>query len=208
MASADGSFCCCGIQTRSEWRPVHSLRQTTVRKPAEFIRCHGDTMLGWMTRVQLLHVMSALIWHQLVRSRLQPAQNARKFIIKPRRPCVQEGPPRTLCAPFLSLARNDFSHIRLHRLSKGRPDSLVNPILLRQPWSAWYVGRRSVSVDPSPSANFLALVAWTALSSRLADESPSPTCPRTGGRISRCLEPVRTVARLWGLATFLLLVSH
>lgn len=186
---------------------MDSLEQTTVRKPAEFIKCHGDTMLGSMTRVQLLHVMSALIWHQLVRSRLQPAQIAHKFVIKPRHPWVQESPSRTLCAPFLCVARNEFSHIRLHRLSKGRPDSLVNPILLRQPWSAWYVGRRSVSVDPSPSTNFLALVAWAALSIRRADESPSPTCPRTGGRISRCLEPARAVASL-DLATFLVLVLH
>lgn len=114
MVSADGSSWFYGLQTHPEWRAVHSLGQTTVRKPAEFIKCHGDTMPGWMTRVQLLHVMSALIWHQLVRSRLRPAQIARNFVIKPRRPWVQESPSRTLCAPFLCVARIEFSHIRLH----------------------------------------------------------------------------------------------
>lgn len=36
---------------------------------------------------------------------------------------------------FLCVARNGLCHIRLHGRSKGRPDSLVNAILLQQPWS-------------------------------------------------------------------------
>lgn len=128
---------------------------------------------------------------------------ARKSMIEPRRPWAQASLSRTLCAPFLCMARTGFSHIRLHRLSKGRPDSLVNPILLRQPWSGWCVGRRNVSADPTLSTTFLALAAWAVCSIRLADKSPCPTCPRTGGGSPVFLEPTRARGKCVSLATFL-----
>lgn len=76
------------------------FKQTTARKPAESIKRHGDMMPGWLAGVQLLHVMSALIWRQLVMSRLQPALLAHKSLIKPRRRGHKRDPSRTLCAPF------------------------------------------------------------------------------------------------------------
>lgn len=128
---------------------------------------------------------------------------ARKSMIKPRRPWAQASLSRTLCASFLCMARTGFSHIRLHRLSKGRPDSLVNSILLRQPWSGWCVGRRNVSADPTLSTTFLALAAWAVCSIRLADKSPCLTCPGTGGESPLFLEPTRARGKCVKLATFL-----
>lgn len=59
---------------------------------------------------------------------------------------------RTLCVCLLCVARNGLCHIRLPRRSKGRPDSLVNAILLQQPRSG-LVLLLVDSVDPTPPSS-------------------------------------------------------
>lgn len=132
-------------------------------------------------------------------SRLQPAPHlAQKSMIKPRRRGHRNSPSRTLCAPFLCVARNGFSHIRLHRLSKGRPDSLVNPILLRQPWPGWCVGetqcqRRS---HPLPSP-FLLWLPVPFGHSDLPMNLPARPARELAEESPACLGPAQVVASPW-----------
>lgn len=129
--------------------------------------------------------MSALIWHQLVRSRLQPAHLALKSMIKPRRPWAQDSLSRTLCAPFLCMARTGFSHIRLHGRSKGRPDSLVNPILLRQSWSAWCVGETQCQRRSHPFHHLSCSGCLGCLQHPTCRQISLPDLPENGRKISR-----------------------
>lgn len=82
---------------------------------------------------------------------------------------------RTLCAPLLHVAEHAFNHTRLHRLSKGRPDSLVNPILGHKPRSAWCDGGRGVSVKPHPPLSAFLLLASGCLAAWLLEPSDLPT---------------------------------
>lgn len=96
------------------------------------------------------------------------------------------------------MARNEFSHIRLHRLSKGRPDSLVNPILLRQPWSGWCVERHSVSVDPTRlPPPFLPWLPGLFGHSDLPTNLPARPARELAEESPACLGPPQVVASPW-----------
>lgn len=129
---------------------VHCYRVETHHRVRQ-----DDAWLDWLGWVgsSCSTSSSALIWRQLVRSRWRPAHLARGACDQATPPWAQDSltrTPSTPCAPFLCVAGRGFSHIRLHRPGKGRPDSLVNPILLRQPWHACRVGgTQCVSFDPT-----------------------------------------------------------
>jgi hypothetical protein len=119
-----------------------------------------------------------------------------QFMIKPT-PTVSTRAPvtYTVCGRPVC-GQKGFCRIRLHRRSKGRPDSLVNPILLQQPCA---VGRRSVSTDPTLlrafSLGHLSSV-WLPGLPELPTKSSSRPAREMAEESPACLEHARAVASL------------
>lgn len=97
--SADGSLCRCWPQTPPGMDTcMHtSFGQSTVRRPAESRKRHGPGC-------NILHVMSALIWHQESIATCRPRRNL--FTIKPLQPWAQAAPiTYTVCTFFCEWPR-------------------------------------------------------------------------------------------------------
>lgn len=108
---------------------------------------------------------------------------------------------RTLCLSFLCVAKNGFCHIRLPRRSKGRPDSLVNAILLQRPWSGLVLllaDAMSALLPPLPPPEILAWAVPVFLDCPTCRQNLLPDLPekRRENHPPPLPEPARAVATL------------